>query len=70
MTYKLKGGEEIQNGVLFGWTGEKCKRCKGTGQEYKSDLDCDGSCSGCAGTGEEWARMPVQPTDLPTGGKQ
>ena len=62
MTYKLKGGEEVVDGVLFGWTGNKCTRCKGHGQDNDNS-----SCGACAGTGDEWGMMPVQPPNLPIG---
>lgn len=64
MTYQLKGGEEIRNGVLFGWTGAKCGTCDGYGEAFGDRL---GSvCKGCAGTGEHWGLMPVQPAELLT----
>lgn len=64
MTYQLKGGEEIRDGKLYGWTGRDCPRCQGSGQnsgEYDHVM-----CGGCGGTGEEWDLMPVQPTNLLT----
>jgi hypothetical protein len=58
MTYQLKGGEEIRDGKLYGWTGAACPECK-------THDDAFGSCPGCAGTGEVWGLMPEQPKDLP-----
>jgi DnaJ-class molecular chaperone len=69
MTYKLKGGEAVIRGVLHGWTGRKCPRCKGTGQVRRlntSDYSTDERrCMSCGGTGDEHGVMPVQPADLP-----
>lgn len=59
MTYQLKGGEEIRDGVLFGWTGAEHAECGGHGVDNENNR-----CDGCAGTGEEWGRMPVQPPEL------
>lgn len=59
MAYQLKGGEEIRNGVLFGWTGAKCKTCNGHGVDNENH-----TCTNCAGTGDEHGRMPVQPPEL------
>jgi hypothetical protein len=62
MSYQLKGGEEIRDGVLdgvlFGWTGAKCKPCHGIGY-WRSH-----TCNNCGGTGSEWGRMPVQPPEF------
>lgn len=62
MTYQLKGGEEVRNGKLYGWTGHDCSTCKGTGE---NNDDIPSACKNCGGTGEEWGLMPEQPTDLP-----
>lgn len=62
MDYQLKGGEEWRDGLLYGWTGLKCKPCKGHGQRYSEMHDNDAACPDCGGTGEEWGLMPVQPT--------
>lgn len=59
MTHQLKGGEEIRDGVLFGWTGAACGKCDGYGEDNEAR-----ACSSCAGTGDEWGRMPAQPPDL------
>lgn len=59
MTYRLKGGEEIRDGKLYGWTGRDCTLCGGHGVD-------DHVCSGCGNTGEEWGLMPEQPKDLPS----
>jgi hypothetical protein len=61
MTYQLKGGEEIRDGVLFGWTGALCKVCEGAGEPINTDRH---TCPACAGTGEEHGRMPVQSVEL------
>lgn len=58
--YQLKAGEEIHNGLLLGWTGNPCSRCKGTGEL----LDVV-PCPDCGGTGDEYGTMPVQPVNLP-----
>lgn len=63
MTYQLKGGEEIRDGVLFGWTGAKCAKCDGCGETSGDRLEGH-ACKGCAGTGEHWGHMPVQPAEL------
>lgn len=63
MAYQLKGGEEIRDGKLYGWTGRKCEHCKGTGEKSGQE-DGPRSCQQCAGTGEEWGLMPVQPDNL------
>ncbi len=63
MAYQLKGGEEIRDGKLFGWTGNLCGACGGYGEQH----NCENGpvrCDACAGTGEEWGFMPAQPTDL------
>lgn len=59
MTYELKGGEEIRDGKLYGWTGRKHEPCKGTGETNEARR-----CDSCGGTGEEWGLMPVQPDNL------
>lgn len=59
MTYQLKGGEEVRDGALFGWTGAACGNCGGTGESNE-----DRRCNDCGGTGEQWGCMPVQPPDL------
>ncbi len=64
MTYELKGGEYIKDGKLHGWTGAKCPKCGGHGEEYPTD--CSRPCPSCGGTGDEHALMPVQPKNLPT----
>ena len=61
MAYELKGGEEWQDGHLYGWTGAKCERCRGTGQTYTQGDDFDRACAGCGGTGDAWGLMPHQP---------
>jgi len=65
MAYQLKGGEEIRDGKLYGWTGRNCFVCRGTGIA----TDGDRSCSSCAGTGEQWGLMPTQPENLPVMGR-
>lgn len=70
VTYRLKGGEEIRSGLLYGWTGAKCPRCDGNGEIAETDNEDEGdpwtsNCAACAGTGDEWGLMPDQPTDLP-----
>jgi hypothetical protein len=60
MTYQLKGGEEIRDGKLYGWTGVDCVKCNGHGVDDENYI-----CGQCAGTGETWGLMPVQPDDLP-----
>jgi RecJ-like exonuclease len=60
MTYQLKGGEEIRDGKLYGWTGRECETCAGTGEGKQYP-----TCTGCGGTGEEWGLMPTQPEHLP-----
>lgn len=66
MTYRLKGGEEIRDGKLFGWTGRHCPVCHGSGDYFPRGDSMESSfCRSCAGTGEEWGLMPVQPADLP-----
>ena len=62
MTYQLKGGEEVRNGTLYGWTGAKCPVCNGHGVDNDNHR-----CNACAGTGEQWGVMPDQPADLPQG---
>jgi len=62
MTYQLKNGEEIRNGKLYGWTGNDCPNCKGTGEDY-SDQNYR-TCGHCAGTGEEWGLISIQPDNL------
>jgi hypothetical protein len=64
MTYQLKGGEEVRDGVLFGWTGAKCSTCHGTGESMNI---LGRACVRCAGTGEQWGRMPVQPPEFVPG---
>lgn len=59
MAYQLKGGEEIRDGVLFGWTGLDCGTCNGHGVD-----DENNRCNCCAGTGELWGRMLIQPAEL------
>jgi hypothetical protein len=60
MAYQLKGGEEWINGVLHGWTGNKCPSCGGHGEKH------DGStCNECGRTGDEWGVMPTQPAPVP-----
>lgn len=59
MTYQPENGEEIRNGVLFGWTGAKCGDCGGYGEDNEAR-----ACRSCGGTGEKWGRMPTQPPDL------
>lgn len=61
MTYQLKGGEYVSNGVLYGWTGELCPACRGTGEGDAGDCPC----AECGGTGEQHDVMPNQPLDLP-----
>lgn len=62
MAYQLKGGEEIRDGKLYGWTGRDCEPCKGYGEEEGEYGPR--SCSHCSGTGEEWGLMPEQPKNL------
>lgn len=40
-------GLSYRDGHLHGWTGLKCVRCSGSGE------DNDGGCRGCGGTGEK-----------------
>ena len=63
MPYQLKGGEEIRDGKLYGWTGEICSRCKGCGWNDPQS-DSMWKCNTCGGTGEEWGLMPNQPEGL------
>ncbi|MDR5728245.1 MAG: hypothetical protein RB191_12530 [Terriglobia bacterium] len=68
MTYELKNGEEVRDGKLYGWTGERCRHCSGTGEDSDNGLDenfISWRCNSCGGTGDEWGLMPVQPADLP-----
>lgn len=58
--YQLKGGEYVSDGILYGWTGQKCASCKGHGE-----LADDTRCPSCSGVGEEHGIMPVQPPNLP-----
>lgn len=60
MKYRLRGGEEVRNGVLYGWTGAPCPTCRGTGEDEEAR-----ACHDCAGTGDHWGRMPTQPPDAP-----
>lgn len=60
MTYQLKGGEEVRDGKLYGWTGRDCDKCQGHGVD-----DNNHACVSCGGTGEEHGLMPHQPEDLP-----
>jgi DnaJ-class molecular chaperone len=64
MAYQLKGGEEIINGILFGWTGRECSACNGTGECDDSHFGGLRTCQSCGGTGGEWGRMPEHPKDL------
>jgi DnaJ-class molecular chaperone len=65
MTYKLKAGEKIKDGKLFGWTGQPCPKCNGTGEFFwTSEYYQPPRCDACAGTGEEWDVMPEQPGDI------
>jgi DnaJ-class molecular chaperone len=65
VTYKLKAGESIVGGVLYGWTGAQCSDCRGHGEVFDKKAGVDTVCKGCGGTGDEYGRMPVQPSDLP-----
>lgn len=58
--YQLKGGEEVRDGKLYGWTGRQHKVCGGSGLNNNNFR-----CNSCGGTGDEWGLMPVQPADLP-----
>lgn len=60
MTYELKGGEYVKGGKLFGWTGQACKKCNGSGERTDAM-----PCESCGRTGDEHGLMPVQPADLP-----
>lgn len=62
MSYQLKNGEEMRDGVLFGWTGENCAKCKGTGEDFSDQNAPYTTCRSCGGTGEAWGRIPVQPS--------
>lgn len=64
MTYKLKAGEEIRDGKLYGWTGREHAACNGTGEDFSDDNAPDTTCRGCGGTGEEWGLMPDQPAGI------
>lgn len=57
--YELKGGEYILGDKLYGWTGAKCRKCKGAGEDNDARR-----CPDCAGTGEEHGVMPEQPKNL------
>ena len=59
MPYELKAGEKIHQGQLYGWTGQDCSKCNGTGENDEAR-----ACSSCGGTGDEWGLMPNQPKDL------
>lgn len=61
MRYQLKGGEEIQDGKLYGWTGRDCRACGGSGVDEESGQL---GCRECAGTGDEWGLLPEQPKEL------
>lgn len=65
MTYELKGGEEICDGILYGWTGLDCVDCNGTGDAAAQYALPVTSCLSCGGAGGAWGRMPIQPKDLP-----
>lgn len=58
--YQLRGGEYVKGGKLYGWTGQRCPRCQGTGEAIDAH-----ACNGCGGTGEQYDLMPTQPADLP-----
>jgi len=62
--YQLRPGEEVRDGVLYGWTGNDCSDCKGTGQRYCETRDREAACVNCGGTGEYWGVMTKQPTNL------
>lgn len=55
----LKGGEEVRNGLFWGWTGQRCGFFQGHGQGVNSAGEECG-CPDCGGTGEEWDLMPGQ----------
>lgn len=58
--YKLKAGEYVKNGKLYGWTGKICEPCNGQGEdEYGT------RCVYCAGTGDQHGLMLTQPFALP-----
>lgn len=63
MPYELKGGEEVRDGKLYGWTGEVCPGCGGHGENPSQEFGRL-ACTGCGGTGEKWGLMPVQPENL------
>lgn len=58
--YKLKAGEMVRRGKLYGWTGKKCPPCGGYGEDEEAR-----ACGACSGTGDEYGLMPIQPKDLP-----
>lgn len=63
VTYQLKGGEEIRDGNLYGWTGHNCPKCNGTGEDFSDNNAPFTHCRHCGGTGEQWGLMPVQPPE-------
>lgn len=60
MQYKLEGGDAVRDGVLYGWTGDLCLACSGTGEDNEARW-----CPDCHGTGEVWGRKSKQPADAP-----
>ena len=66
MAYKLKGGEYVNHGKLYGWTGKTCPNCKGCGVCNCVSGFEEMTCRFCGGTGEEHGLMPKQPADLPS----
>lgn len=64
MTYQLKAGEYVKNGLLYGWTGKVCSLCNGHGEHPSQEFGRQ-PCKGCGGTGEWHGLMEVQPDDLP-----
>jgi hypothetical protein len=60
MNYQIGGCEE-RRGRLYGWTGRRCARCRGTGAVHVFSIGSIVPCVDCAGTGDEWGLMSVQP---------
>jgi hypothetical protein len=48
----LNPGESIVNGVLHGWTGNKCPKCNGIGDATEGT-----PCTACGGTGDEYGPL-------------
>lgn len=59
MAEKLKAGETIQDGKLYGWTGKKCGACGGYGEQHNVESG-PRRCDECAGTGEEYGLIGLE----------